>query len=185
MIFIWRCPLTHTHVQFSFGHYLEENFALVTEGAMQQYCQTTYKLLETDLAILHRGGEHFTIKTRRNSINLEDRYDDKICRTRLPRGRTCQGMNYTAEYRRGRREGGRQRGKFEHLKQWNDAFITFFLSKASKRRSPTATGSLKYRENASLSTTWPRGPPAFPYNSLKRAAISPSCTEESWETVSV
>ena len=35
--------------------YLKENLALVTEGAMQQNCQTTYKLLETNLAILQWG----------------------------------------------------------------------------------------------------------------------------------
>ena len=38
-------------------YYLEENLALVTEGAMQQNCQTTYKLLETNLAILQWGEE--------------------------------------------------------------------------------------------------------------------------------
>ena len=37
--------------------YLKENLALVTEGAMQQNCQTTYKLLETNLAILQWGEE--------------------------------------------------------------------------------------------------------------------------------
>ena len=38
-------------------YYLKENLALVTEGAMQQNCQTTYKLLETNLAILQWGEE--------------------------------------------------------------------------------------------------------------------------------
>ena len=36
-------------------YYLEENLALVTEGTMQQDCQTTYKLLKTNLAILQWG----------------------------------------------------------------------------------------------------------------------------------
>ena len=38
-------------------YYLKENLALVTEGAVQQNCQTTYKLLETNLAILQWGEE--------------------------------------------------------------------------------------------------------------------------------
>ena len=55
---------------------------------------------------------------------------------------------------RGRKEGkggGREGGKGEggeggKVTPGQDTSITFFLSKASNRRSPTATGSLKYRD---------------------------------------
>ena len=99
--------------QYSLSHsitvyYLEENFALVTEGAMQQNCQTTYKLLETDLAFLHQWEKNMhNFLQLKDSVNLEERYDDIICRTRLPR-RTWQGMNYTAEEEEG---GGEEEGR--------------------------------------------------------------------------
>ena len=57
---VYRSTLQYVTVHVDYHtavYYLEENLALVTEGAMQQNCQTTYKLLETNLAILQWGEE--------------------------------------------------------------------------------------------------------------------------------
>ena len=93
---------------YTAAHYLEENLALVTEGAMQQYGQTTYKLLETDLAILQWGREEkkVTIKTRRDSRRRRQGYQGKNlvrhelhCRIRVEEGGGGGG---------GRRGGGEE-----------------------------------------------------------------------------
>ena len=59
-------------------YYLKENLALVTEGAMQQNCQTTYKLLETNLAILQWGRRKEMVLNKMRGIKCQSFQPHKI-----------------------------------------------------------------------------------------------------------